>query len=249
MGDSVGTSVSGGGLASRSSSGKKRYDFSNSLYRPYRPMSTPRVPHDPVALEILQAKKQQQINKERYVAVQNRIRNLKAIEEKTQKKVERQKQTEEFLSLVRERRQMEERFKERIKSERQALELESRIYHLRSKQQCSKMISTARSRVLSEKRETVDQLKRTSEKIDAEIERHRELEHMFNVDRRRAIESEMKRVREQRALSANGHREMLKSQYRSKLDIEKQKADEATQMLQELEKQAEAVEGRRSQAN
>ena len=243
MGDSVGTtvSVSAEVLASRSSSERKRAVPNASTYRSSRAPSTPRVPQDPIAIEILQARQQQLRHRERALAIQNRIRLLQKQEEEIVRTERKQRQTQAFASQVRERRMQEEQLRAKVRSERKAEELESRIRHLRAKQQRNKQISTARSRILSERRETVEEIKKVCERIDVEIETRREIERLHNVDRRRAIERELKQVQEQRTLSASGHRELLKMQYRSRLEIEKQRAEEESKRMQELEKLQEEV--------
>jgi hypothetical protein len=124
-----------------------------------------------------------------------------------------------FLSEIREQHRLEESIRERVKAERQAEELDNRIRLLRDKQERSVLISTARSRVLSEKRDTVEEIKRVSEQLDEEIESQRIRERQRNVDRRRELVSEISKKRQERTLSAQSQREMLKAQYRQRLEL------------------------------
>ena len=229
MGDSVGSSRSG----------RRRAGLNASLYRTSRLLSTPKAPTDPVAREILQARQQQAINRKKAIAARNRIRLLESLQQQTVRTNEMQMRNQAFLSEIREQRRLEESIRERVKAERQAEELDNRIRLLREKQERSTLVSTARSRVLSEKRDTVEEIKRISEQLDEEIESQRIRERQRNVDRRREIVSEISKKRQERTLSAQSQREMLKVQYRQRLEMEKQRVEEEAQHLAALKRQLE----------
>lgn len=205
------------------------------MYRTRAP-HTPRSPADPLASEMLQVRHQQHQNRDKLIALQNRIRLLQEQEEAAAQAERRMRQRAAFHSLVRERRQQDEQLRERVRTQRQAEELDARIQHLRSKQQRSKQLSAVRTRILAERRETVESIRLVSQQLDAECERRRELERQRNIERRKAVVSEETEVRELRTASAQGHRLSLKQQYRLRLDFERQKAEAEARRLQELER-------------
>lgn len=223
---------------------RRRPDFSASMYRTSRQLSTPKAPTDPLASEILSARHQLTQNRRKVLAARNRIRMLETMQQNTVRNEELQRRTAAFRSGIRERKRVEEMVKERFKAERQAEELDNRIKLLRDKQERSMLISTARSRVLSEKRETVEEIKRVSEQLDMEIEMRREQERQRNAEKRRLIATEIYKKRQERTLSAQSHKEMLKSQYRQRLEAEKKRAEEEAHRLAELER---ALEGHSQQ--
>jgi len=159
------------------------------------------------------------------------------MQQQTQRTAKLQRRNEAFLTEIRERRRQEEALKEKVRAQRQAEELDSRIRLLRDKYERSALVSTARSRVLSEKRGTVEEIKRMSEQLDEEIESRREQERLRNVDRRRAIFYESSIRRQERTLSAQSQREMLKEQYRKRLELEQQKVEEEAQRLSSLKRE------------
>lgn len=220
-----------------SSRSRKRQGLSTSLYRPSRLLSTPKAPTDPIASEILRARHQHSLNRKKVIAARNRIRMLETMQQQTQRTAELQRRNEAFLHEIRERRRQEQALKEKIRAERQAEELDSRIRLLRDKYERSALISTARSRVLSEKRGTVEEIKRLSDQLDEQIESRREQERLRNVDRRRAIVYESSKKRQERTLSAQSQREMVKEQYRKRLELEQQKVEEEAQHFADLKRE------------
>ena len=225
------------GDSNESSRSRRLQGLSTSLYRPSRLLSTPKAPTDPIACEILRARHQQSLNRKKVLAARNRIRMLETMQQQTQRTAKLQRRNEAFLTEIRERRRQEEALKEKVRAQRQAEELDSRIRLLRDKYERSALVSTARSRVLSEKRGTVEEIKRMSELLDEEIESRREQERLRNVDRRRAIFYESSKRRQERTLSAQSQREMLKEQYRKRLELEQQKAEEEAQRLSSLKQE------------
>jgi len=225
------------GDSNESSRSRRRQGLSTSLYRPSRLLSTPKAPTDPIACEILRARHQQSLNRKKVLAARNRIRMLETMQQQTQRTAKLQRRNQAFLTEIRERRRQEEALKEKVRAQRQAEELDSRIRLLRDKYERSALVSTAKSRVLSEKRGTVEEIKRMSEQLDEEIESRREQERLRNVDRRRAIFYESSKRRQERTLSAQSQREMLKEQYRKRLELEQQKAEEEAQRLSSLKRE------------
>jgi len=229
MGESVGSSPSS----------RKQPGLSVSLYRTSRQFSTSKAPPDPIASEILQARHQQTQNRQKLIATRNRIRFLEFMQQQRVRTTENKRRTAAFISGIRERQRVEMTEREKIKAKHEEKQLDTRIRLLRDKQERSALISTAKHRVLSEKRETVEEIKRISEQMDVAIESHREMERQRNVDRRRKIVAETCKRRQERTLSAENQREMLKTQYRNRLEFEQRRVEEEALRLSALRRELE----------
>ena len=229
MGDSLGSVLST----------RRHQGATVSLYQTSRGVSTPKASPDPVAREILRARHEQVQNHQKLIATRNRIRMLENVQLQSAKTAEHQRRTAAFLSSIRERQKMEVIARDKVKAERQTEQLCTRIRLLRDKQERSMLISAARSRVLSEKRETVENIKRVSEQLDVTIESQRDMERQRNADRRRIIVAESSKTRQERILSAESQREMLKTQYRHRLELEQKRAEEEAQSFFTLQKELE----------
>jgi hypothetical protein len=164
---------------------------------------------------------------------------LEDVQLQSARTAEQQRRTAAFLSNIRERQRMEVIARDKVKAERQNEQLCTRIRLLRDRQERSVLISAARSRVLSEKRETVEGIKRVSEQLDVTIESQRDMERQRNADRRRIIVAESSKTRQERILSAESQREMLKTQYRHRLELEQKRAEEEAQRFFALQKELE----------